>query len=224
MTFILKGFRNQDQNNICEAPGWSWEVTLEWNTVILLSLLLLQSNTDGCCTHLNLHWRLLFWNSSFWACKMPHLTFLFCLTSSNIFNARTFLSQMHSAVDSKSDKHTCWWSRCSSSWAGSRSWAPRRRAVWSDRKAPTRCGWPRGTWRQCCPESSTCRGACVSCGWCPADPPAPSSTWHTERRRKKDNASHRKHFLTHLLCEAERTMMEVRSSLSKRLMASSRDL
>lgn len=92
---------------------------------------------------------------------------------------------MHSAVDSKSDEHTCWWSRCSSSWAGSRSWAPRRRAAWSGRKAPTRCGWPRGTWRQSCPESSTCRGACVSCGWCPADPPVPSSTRHTERRRKK---------------------------------------
>lgn len=59
MTFILKGFRNQDQNNISSpAPGWSWEVTLESNTAILLSLLLLQSNTDGCCTHLNLRWRL----------------------------------------------------------------------------------------------------------------------------------------------------------------------
>lgn len=196
MTFILKGFRNQGQNNICEAPGWSWEVTL------LLSLLLLQSNTDGCCT---IYTELTF--------ILEFILLRFCLTSSNnIFNAKTFVS--------RSDEQTCWWSRCSSSWAGSRSWVPRRRAAWSGRKGPTRCGWPRGTWRQSCPESSTCRGACVSCGWCPADPPVPSSTWHTGKKIMH----HAENTLTHLLCEAERTMMEVRSSLSKRLMASSRDL
>lgn len=70
-------------------------------------------------------------------------------------------------------EHTCWWSRCSSSWAGSHNWAPRRRAGLSGRREPTRCGWPRGTWRPGCPESGTYWGACVSCGWYPGDLPVP---------------------------------------------------
>lgn len=69
---------------------------------------------------------------------------------------------------------TGWWSHCSSSWAGSHSWAPRRHGGWFSHRARTHCGWPPGTWRQSCPVSGTCLAACGSCGWFPKGHPTPT--------------------------------------------------
>lgn len=112
---------------------------------------------------------------------LKHSDTTFTLSKYWEFLFRHFFYSNHTRLNSKPMKHTCWWSRCSSSWAGSRSWAPRRRAAWCGRRGPTRCGWLRGTWRRNCPGSRTCRGACVSCGWCPGDPPVPLRMSRTQQ-------------------------------------------
>ncbi len=71
------------------------------------------------------------------------------------------------------NKLTGLWIRCSSSWGGNRSWAPRRRAAWFVHRERRRCGWPHGTWRQSCPGSCAWTGAGGLVCWSPAATPAP---------------------------------------------------
>lgn len=62
------------------------------------------------------------------------------------------------------DSLTGWWTHCSSSWGGSQSSAPRRRAGWCGHRGPTRCGWLPGTWRRSCPGSCAYTAAGVWAG------------------------------------------------------------